>query len=84
MKAPPANTSSEASFVCEVADLNVGLVEIFSGSPKVAKTQDEFKEKTGIVGLRWVAEKSIIELIGLKQQIDDTLMMLEGHSQSLT
>jgi len=48
---------------------------------KNRKNLDEFKEKSGIVGLRWVAEKSHIELIGLKQQIEDTIMLLEGHSQ---
>merc|ERR1711918_245445 len=48
---------------------------------KNRKNLDEFKEKSGIVGLRWVAEKSHIELIVLKQQIEDTVMLLEGHSQ---
>jgi len=48
---------------------------------KSRKNLEDFKEKTGILALRWSPEKSQIELVGLKQQIEDTLMCLEGHSQ---
>jgi hypothetical protein len=48
---------------------------------KARKNLVEFQEKTGITRLRWVPERSAIELCGLRVAIEDTLTLLEAHSQ---
>jgi hypothetical protein len=73
------NARAELDFHKESYDVEESMIGWVLG--KNRKNLDEFKEKTGIVGLRWFAEKSHIELIGVKQQIEDTIMLLEGHSQ---
>jgi hypothetical protein len=51
---------------------------------KMRKNLVEFQEKTQITRLKWLPDRSAIELCGLKPQIDDTLMLLDGHSQYYT
>jgi hypothetical protein len=73
------NARAELEFQKECYPVEENMIGWMLG--KNRKNLEEYKEKTSIVGLRWVAERSHIELIGRKQQIEDTIMLLEGHSQ---